>query len=56
MTTYHALLKAGWRMKDIDDMDFLGWMRVMAYNAARKDKDARPGTIDELGGFQCGVR
>ena len=50
MTTYHVLLKAGWRMSDIDDMDFLGWMRVMAYNANKKDKRTRPGTLTWLGG------
>jgi hypothetical protein len=56
MTTYHVLLKAGWHMQEIDNMDFLGWMHVMAYNAMKKDKGSRPGTIDALGSFQCGLR
>lgn len=55
MASYHGLLSNGWRMNDIDDMDFLGWMRVMAYGA-RKEDGIKPGHIDDLAFFACGTR
>lgn len=36
MGTYSDLLKAGWRMQDIDSMDFPGFMQVRAWDLARE--------------------
>lgn len=30
---YDQLLKAGWRMRDIDEMDMLGFLEVRAWSA-----------------------
>jgi len=56
MMTYRDLLREGWRMNDIDDMNFLGWMRVMAYSAKKADWRTRPGHIDGLAIFARGAR
>lgn len=36
MGTYNDLLQAGWRMKDIDEMDFIGFMSVRAWDLSRE--------------------
>lgn len=30
----------GWKMKDIDEMDFFGFLHVRAYNAAHKKEQS----------------
>ncbi len=44
------MLENGWRMKDIDEMDMVGYIRLRAWNANReKEKNApRPNTIDNV--------
>ena len=37
---YNDLLDNRWRMKDIDDMDIIGFLRLRAW-AARRDKEAK---------------
>ena len=48
--TYNALLENGWRMKDIDEMDMVGYIRLRAWNANREKKKnkPRPNTIDNV--------
>ena len=48
--TYNALLKSGWRMKEIDEMDMLGFLRLRAWDAGReqKKKEPRRAFIDEV--------
>ena len=41
MSTYAGLLNAGWRMKDIDEMDFAGFMAVRAWDLAREKGEIR---------------
>ncbi len=49
-STYNAMLENGWRMKDIDEMDMVGYIRLRAWNARReKEKNSpRPNTIDNV--------
>ena len=44
MSHYDALLQNGWRMNDIDDMDFIGYLDVLLW---RVKKDIKPIFIDE---------
>lgn len=44
MSHYDALLQSGWRMNDIDDMDFIGYLDVLLWRAT---KDIKPAYIDE---------
>ncbi len=48
--TYNALLKSGWRMKEIDEMDMLGFLAMRAWDAGReqKKKEPRRAFIDEV--------
>lgn len=55
MVAYRDLLASGWRMSDIDDMDFVGWMQVRSYAARKADPRTKPGHIDDLAFFACGV-
>ena len=48
--TYNELLKAGWRMTEIDQMDMLGFLRLRAWDAQRekKKKEPRRAYIDQV--------
>ena len=48
--TYNTLLKSGWRMQEIDQMDMLGFLRLRAWDAKREQKslEPRPAFIDEV--------
>ena len=48
--TYNELMKNGWRMKEIDEMDMLGFLRIRAWSAKRecKKKEPRRVFIDEV--------
>ena len=48
--TYNTLLKAGWRMQEVDGMDMLGFLRLRAWDAQREHikKQPKPGYIDQL--------
>lgn len=48
--TYNELLKAGWRMTEIDQMDMLGFLRLRAWDAQRekKKKEPRKAYIDQV--------
>jgi len=35
-------MKAGWRMKEIDDMDMLGFLRLRAWDAGRETQKKTP--------------
>lgn len=50
MGVYAQLLNAGWKMRDIDDMDMLGFLKVRAWEARREKKKAapKPKYIDEV--------
>ena len=48
-THYDSLLQAGWKMADIDDMDFMGYIDVLIWRAR---KDYKPAYIDEVPYFQ----
>ena len=39
MSTYSGLMKAGWRMSDIDGMDFPGFMTVRAWELSRENEE-----------------
>jgi hypothetical protein len=41
MGTYAELLKGGWRMQDIDGMDFLGFLRVRAWDLSREKSEVQ---------------
>lgn len=49
-STYNSLLESGWRMKEIDDMDMPGFLKVRAWNAQREQKKKAPRRryIDEV--------
>lgn len=36
LQTYNALLDAGWRMNEIDEMDMIGYMKVRLWKAKRE--------------------
>ena len=41
-STYNSLLKAGWRMHEIDDMDMLGFLKVRAWDVQREYTSLEP--------------
>ncbi len=49
-TTYNELMKNGWRMKEIDEMDILGFLRLRAWDAQREAEKKKPRQrfIDEV--------
>ena len=49
-STYNNLLEGGWRMREIDDMDLLGFLRIRAWNAKNKREKQKPrrATIDTV--------
>ena len=50
--TYNELMKNGWRMKEIDEMDLLGFLRLRAWDAQREAEKKKPrrAYIDEVWG------
>ena len=40
--TYNELMKNGWRMKEIDEMDMLGFLRLRAWDARREAEKKKP--------------
>ena len=48
--TYNELMKNGWRMKEIDEMDMLGFLRLRAWDATREQEKKKPRQrfIDEV--------
>ena len=42
MSTYNALLENGWKMRDIDEMDMLGYLQVRAWQAKREQEKKQP--------------
>jgi len=48
--TYNELMKNGWRMKEIDEMDMLGFLRLRAWDAQREAEKKKPRQrfIDEV--------
>ena len=48
--TYNELMKNGWRMKEIDEMDMLGFLRLRAWDARREQEKKKPPQrfIDEV--------
>ena len=47
LSTYNALLDAGWRMKEIDDMDMIGYMKVRLWKA-KKNAKPKKAYIDQV--------
>ena len=49
-STYNSLLESGWRMREIDEMDMLGFLRIRCWKAKReKARQApMPRFIDEV--------
>ena len=46
---YNELMKNGWHMKEIDEMDMLGFLRLRAWDAQREqEKKTRQRFIDEV--------
>ena len=43
-------MKNGWRMKEIDEMDMLGFLRLRAWDAQRENEKKKPrrAFIDEV--------
>ncbi|MEG1845166.1 MAG: hypothetical protein RR296_13070 [Clostridia bacterium] len=48
--TYNALMKSGWRMKDIDEMDMVGFLLLRAWDTQREKVARAPkrGFIDQV--------
>ncbi len=48
--SYNELMKNGWRMKEIDEMDMLGFLRLRAWDAQRESEKKKPQQrfIDEV--------
>ena len=48
--TYNELMKNGWRMMEIDEMDMLGFLRLRAWDARREQEKKKPRQrfIDEV--------
>ncbi len=46
----NELMKNGWRMKEIDEMDMLGFLRLRAWDAQREHEKKKPrhAFIDEV--------
>ncbi len=49
-TTYNSLLENGWHMREIDEMDMVGYIRMRAWNASwkRQKNEPRRTTIDRV--------
>ena len=49
-STYNSLLESGWRMREIDEMDILGFLRIRCWKARQeqKKKEPRRAFIDEV--------
>ena len=49
-STYNTLLKSGWRMREIDEMDMLGFLRLRAWDAQHEIEKKKPkrAFIDEV--------
>ncbi len=49
--TCNELMKNGWQMKEIDEMDMLGFLRLRAWDAKREQEKKKPRQrfIDEVG-------
>ena len=49
-STYNSLLEDGWRVREIDEMDMLGFLRVRAWNLNRRKEQKAPKQryIDEV--------
>lgn len=47
---YNEMLKAGWRMTELDSMDMLGFLRIRAWDAQREHekKKPKPAYIDQV--------
>ncbi len=43
--TYNELMKNGWRMKEIDEMDMLGFLRLRAWDATREQGRKTPAAL-----------
>ena len=50
--TYNELMKNGWRMAEIDEMDMLRFLRLLAWDAQRESEKKKPrhAYIDEVWG------
>ena len=35
-------MKSGWRMREIDEMDFIGFLKLRAWDAGREHKKKEP--------------
>ena len=48
--SYNELMKNGWQMKEIDEMDMLGFLRLRAWDAQREQEKKKPRQrfIDEV--------
>jgi len=48
--TYNELMKGGWRMREIDEMDIVGFLRLRAWDARREGRKREPkrAYIDEV--------
>ena len=42
-------MKNGWRMKEIDEMDMLGFLRLRAWDATREQEKKKPRTMSVQG-------
>lgn len=42
MATYDALIENGWTMREIDEMDFIGYMKVRSWSVSKKHKKKAP--------------
>ena len=49
-SAYSELLNSGWRMREIDGMDFIGFLRIRAWEAKQKKEKKKPRRkyIDEV--------
>ena len=49
-STYNSLLESDWRMTEIDHCDLLGFLRIQAWGARKKQQDSKPkpGYIDTV--------
>ncbi len=35
-------MKSGWRMREIDEMDFIGFLKLRAWDAGREKEQSKP--------------
>lgn len=40
--TYNQLLENGWHMKEIDEMDILGYLKIRAWKVQREEEKNKP--------------